>query len=132
MAELMNTEIMLELPVPPSTNTLWKTNRSGRMYKTQKHKEYVRDVRNICVSKRVTPIDGEVGMVVVWYRESRRRDIDSPIKTLLDSLNGFAYYDDKQISELSIYRMDTEPKRPRLMVKIFDIFNEENLPDEDE
>lgn len=131
MAALIDTDINLELPVPPSVNSLWKTNSKGYIYKTKQHNDYVKMVRQICVAHRITPLLGDLGIIIVWYRAAKRRDIDSPIKTLLDSLNGFAYEDDKQICELSIFRSDEEPKNPRILVKVFDLFGQENFTDED-
>jgi len=132
MASVIQPELVLEFPVPPLLNSKYQITKTGRFYVNKDHKRYVEEVHKKCVSKRIKPILGEIGVIIVWYRKSKRGDIDSPIKTLLDSLNGFAYKDDSQICEMSIFRVDSQPENPRVVVKIIDLFNEETFTIEDD
>lgn len=128
MAELIEEEFQITLPEPPSLNRLYRVDRKrGHKYKTKSHKEYVTYVHQICIANKIKPLKGDIGMSIVWYPSSNRRDIDSPLKTLLDSLNGFAYDDDKQIAELAIVRSDTEKHNPRVEVVLYDLFSREKL-----
>ena len=123
MAKLIETEKELVLPVPPPTNKRLAIV-NGRMRKTSEHRKYVETVHKICLAERITPIEGPVGMVIIWFMKDRRRDIDSIVKTLFDSLTGFAYKDDRQIEEFSVFRTDKDKQNPRVVVKICDLFDE--------
>lgn len=47
----------------------------------------------------------------------KKPDIDNAVKTVLDGLNGIAYYDDKQVAKLCAYKLWTESS-PKVYVKI--------------
>lgn len=106
--------INLTLPIPPTINTRYV----NRFFATSKeYKRYKDKVAMYCIYRKIRPFLFEVEMKIVWYRTQRRGDIDSRIKALLDSLNGYAYKDDRQIRKLSIERFDGN-KHPRLEVRI--------------
>ena len=55
--------------------------------------------------------------VYFFFKDNRRRDIDSHLKCLLDSLTGIVYEDDSQIHELHIYK-SVDKKNPRTIIEI--------------
>lgn len=130
MATCIIAEIELSLPVPPSLNSKYKTTKTGKFYVVNEHKSYTKRVREICVTRRIKPLKGPIGMEIKWYRKTKQGDIDSKLKTLLDALAGCAYEDDSQITELSIYRLDTESFNPRVVVKVIDLSLEEIFTDQ--
>lgn len=63
------------------------------------------------------PKETPLAVTLRLYRPRRTGDIDGPIKALLDSLNGRAWVDDSQISELHVTRHD-DKANPRVEVSI--------------
>lgn len=63
-------------------------------------------------------IEGDVTLNVIFYfKNNRRRDIDSHLKAVLDSMSGIVYVDDSQVNELHVFKcIDTE--NPRVVVQV--------------
>ena len=103
----MDNKLELELPWPPSWNQSYRHRAMGKraiQYMTKTAKEYKATVSDICVAHGIEPVQGWV-RVSVWLHFPRRgSDLDNRLKMLLDALEGHAYYDDKQVSELHVYR----------------------------
>lgn len=110
----------LRVPYPPSANTLYGVRAikvRGKWiaspYKSAEHEEYVGAVHNAArvAALRNRDLDrlpflAGVRLTVHLYRPIKRGDIDNPLKALFDSLNGVAWTDDSQVSELHVYRYD--------------------------
>lgn len=109
--------VSFTLPVPPRLNhRLAVVN--GRLIASRQDRSYKLLVHRLCSSYRITPLSGDVSVQIHWYRARKSGDIDNRWKALLDSLSGWAYQDDAQISQLLIHRHDTDPKRARIEVMV--------------
>lgn len=97
--------MILHLPWPPSVNHYWERNRNGGMRVGAKGVAYRREV---WATLRGLQGYGQARMKVaieLYPPDKRRRDIDNPLKCLLDSLShAGAYTDDEQIDDLHIVR----------------------------
>ena len=51
-----------------------------------------------------------------FFKDKRRRDIDSHLKCLLDSFTGLVYEDDSQIIELHVYKQ-LDKQNPRTEIE---------------
>ena len=73
---------MIKLPIPPSTNELYR----GRRYKTNEYKAWQGDAAIAIYNQ--TGTDRITGPVVISIKapENRRRDIDNYCKPVLDHL----------------------------------------------
>jgi len=111
--------IRLTLSVGPSLNAKFK-NRNFE--NTDKWQSWKNEVAWVCISEKITPFDGAVGMKVSWFRKQKKGDIDSKLKALLDALQKYAYHDDKQVEELEIKRFE-DPKNPRMEVTVYPLEN---------
>ena len=61
---------------------------------------YALDVRNQWKNKILTsPVSVKIDL---FFSDKRRRDIDGPIKAILDALTGVVYKDDSQIVKLEV------------------------------
>lgn len=114
--------IELELPWPPSVNHYKNigrlvTTRSGKKYQQRVnspetkrfyYEVWARILSLGHVKRTEMPLQGEIYMGLYLHPpDKRKRDIDGPIKVLLDSLQrGGLIKDDYQISRLLIERMD--------------------------
>lgn len=104
------------LPLPPSTNANYD-HYSGRTVLSEESRNYRANVRLLANIARLRPFDGDVAVYVHVYRARQRGDLDNFAKVLCDSLNGIAYADDDQITELHMFRHD-DPKEPRVEVEV--------------
>ncbi len=95
--------IELELPYPPSVNTLYRRvgprtliSRQGRAYRNQ--------VCSLLAGLGLKALEGPLKMEVELYPpDRRRRDVDNAMKALMDSLeHGGLYVNDSQIKDLHI------------------------------
>jgi len=99
--------MILELPYPPSTNHNAYWGQVGhRRYLTTKAKAFRADV-----AKAVRLREGfqiPIAMTVELYpADRRRRDIDNPIKALLDALqHAGAIADDSLVAKLTVTRRE--------------------------
>lgn len=105
----------LVLPVPPPLN---KKFISRTFVVSKEYRQYKETVAGICMVERCKPLAGDIDIRINWYRARKDGDIDGRLKNLLDSLEGWCYVNDSQISDLSIKRSDDEPKNPRMIVEI--------------
>lgn len=53
----------------------------------------------------------------VYYKQKRKRDVDGPIKFLLDLMTGIVYEDDSQIKRIEVEK-HIDGKSPRVEIKI--------------
>lgn len=95
----------IELPYPPSMNRLWR-NFGGRMVLSTEGRKYKSVAALTAKLSGVRLIEGEVGITVILHPKKNkdgsecksRQDLDNVLKAAIDSLNGVAYKDDKQIT----------------------------------
>jgi crossover junction endodeoxyribonuclease RusA len=98
---------MILLPYPPGTNRLWR-NARGRMIPSADALAWKREAAWRAQAAGVRPISGPVAVELVLHprltakgRASQTRlDVDAPIKPLLDALQGVAYANDKQVTQI--------------------------------
>lgn len=108
----MPEEIRLTLPYCPPANRYWRNYR-GRMVVAEAAREYKATVKELAAEAGIEPIAGDVCVWLDVYRPRKSGDLDGRIKILLDSLNGIAYEDDKQITGIIARRFDVEKPKKR-------------------
>lgn len=104
----------LILGYPPSANRYWRHDR-GIIHRSAEAEEYIRGVQLICMAERITPFAGDVCLSVDFHRPAKRGDLDNLLKVTIDALRGFAYLDDKQITEIHAMRHE-DKHEPRAVV----------------
>jgi len=101
-----------ELPYPVSTNRYWRKTNTGKVYKSKEALEY----RNAAIAQaKNDPIkppawlpycDIELCIVVSpkqnkdGKQSKRVLDLDNCLKVAIDTLQGLAYVDDKQVVKI--------------------------------
>lgn len=76
----------IELPFPPSVNSIWRSNR-GRVHKSEKYEKWLQSAGWTLKSQKVKPVFGPFIMEIVACRpDKRRRDLDNLTKVLSDLL----------------------------------------------
>jgi len=99
--------IELELGVLPSVNSYYGRAKTGQVYIKKAGKKYRNDVILLTKLAGIEPLDGPVIMEVDFYPPSNgRHDGDNILKSLWDSLEGYAYWNDDQIVRATVEKMD--------------------------
>jgi crossover junction endodeoxyribonuclease RusA len=96
----------IELPFPPSVNGYFATVR-GRQILSKKGRDYQKAVMMaVLIAGRPQTFAGRLAVdVLLMPPDLRRRDVDNPIKALLDSLTkASVYHDDSQVDDLRVRR----------------------------
>lgn len=107
------------LPYPPSVNHYVRFTTRGFAYQSKEAKAYKQGAKLRALTQGMRPIlEGEVCLLVTVYRPAKRGDLDNHLKVLLDSLNGVAYADDKQVGELFVSRFE-DAANPRVVVSVW-------------
>lgn len=106
--------------MPPAVNQSYKSGK-GRFYKAEASKSAQDAIRwETKAQYRGKPLTGPVGVEIDLYEPSKRRDIDSGIKSLLDCLTGIVYGDDRQVEELIVHK-HTDKEKPRVEITVLSL-----------
>lgn len=101
---------VLRLPYPISINRAYKV-AGGRMVMSDEARAFKEEAAWLAWMQSMgdavaLPLCGPVVVTLDVFRPFRRGDLDNAIKLTLDALNGIAYADDSQITELHAFRHD--------------------------
>jgi crossover junction endodeoxyribonuclease RusA len=108
--------IRLTLPLAPLLNRYYRKYRNMITISAE-GQTFKAEVASICLKAGLKPLEGDVMVRARIYRKMRKGDIDGYAKATLDSLQGFAYIDDKQVIELHLIR-DDDKRNPRIEIEI--------------
>jgi Holliday junction resolvase RusA-like endonuclease len=101
----MDDKLVLDLPLPPSTNAVYRTARNiASVYLSKAGKDYKKAVREICELHQLKPYEGSVRVDVWVYFKRRGSDLANREKLMLDALEGYAYVNDRDVVELHMYK----------------------------
>lgn len=101
--------VSVDLPIPPSTNALYRNVRGRGRVKTERYCEWIRAASWDFKDQKPRPVHGPIKIEIAFgrYRDKRRRDIDNRVKGALDGLKDFGVIeDDHLVQELRIYWAD--------------------------
>lgn len=95
------------LPLCPSSNRYWRVYR-GRAVKSQAARDYAAVVQVLARAAGLVkvPAPWKVRLVIWWQRRERRGDLDNRLKVVLDALQGVAFDNDNQVTELHAFLSD--------------------------
>ncbi|MBD1373738.1 RusA family crossover junction endodeoxyribonuclease [Hazenella sp. IB182357] len=92
-------------------------------HQAERYLEYKSHVGWIAKKARMTRLTGDVEVIAIAYLFGKREiDADNLAKSMLDSLNGIAYVDDRQVRKLTIEKVKVatkEEQRAEIEVKQF-------------
>ena len=99
--------LTLTLPYPPSVNSYLKTANMTTRFISKKGLAFRSAVR-MAVPANLEPMTGRLQVNVMLHaRDKIRRDIDNPLKILMDSLQRAGVFkDDSQIDKMLVERGD--------------------------
>ena len=108
--------VSVELPWPPSVNRYYRVFRNRILISRDGRKYRMMVVSRLGgINRKLT---GEVSVEIDLYPpDRRRRDIDNPLKCLLDSMtHAGVYEDDSQIKDIELHMR--EPMPPKGLVHV--------------
>lgn len=111
--------VRLTLPFPPSENHYKKPSGRGRgrMYRTKEAESFIEAAQLIAKTRCARPLEGSLLVQMDVYRPTRRTDLTNCHKVALDSLQGFVYRNDRQITRFEAEAFE-DPKNPRVELVI--------------
>lgn len=109
--------LTLSLPYPPSCNRLWRHERGGHRLSAEAV-AWKRQAQWTALAAGCGLLGGDVEVALVLHPKltktgkasQTRLDLDNIIKIAIDSLNGLAYADDKQIVSIWAKLGDAKPQ----------------------
>lgn len=125
-------ELELKLPIPPSTNHIWRRagDRIVLSVQSRRYREAVSRIvfaergRNGALSVAKTglylPLVSRLEITLSLVpQKALRRDLDNCLKAVLDALTHAGLWrDDAQIDRLTITRCPPDPRHPYLQVRV--------------
>lgn len=99
--------INVGVPWPPSVNHYYTVSR-GRKILSKKGREYKKEAAALlCEQGAPRDLEGRLEVSIDAYPPDRRpRDVDNLLKPILDALQDYGMFNDSQIDDLRIRRMD--------------------------
>jgi Holliday junction resolvase RusA-like endonuclease len=107
--------LTLTVPVPPSANR-WHRHVGRRVLLSADARAYLRALPSHLPP--MTPLAGPLRVEIRWCRARKAGDVDKRGAILLDALQGLAYADDSQIADYRIWRDDSQPASPCMVVTL--------------
>jgi Holliday junction resolvase RusA-like endonuclease len=110
-------QILISCPVPPSVNKMWLNKGNGARFRNPRASAFRESIARLLFSKGVHRTGRFVRCrILVCNHETI--DLDNILKCTLDSLEGVAIDNDRQIRPLGVdYRSD-DLKQPYLLIRL--------------
>tara|TARA_R110000737_G_scaffold339516_1_gene361553 strand:- start:123 stop:452 length:330 start_codon:yes stop_codon:yes gene_type:complete len=103
---------------PLSVNECWK----GRRFKTDKYKQYEKDLRKILLPMKIP--DGKLKVFLIFGLSSKLADIDNPVKAFIDILQKEYSFNDRDIYSMELTKVDVKKGEEFIDFKIIEyVFN---------
>ena len=104
--------VNLILPYPPTVNTYWRKFKN-HMVISPRGRPYKNKVAEIIKQLEISKFTGFVKLEISLVPpDSRKRDVDNVLKSLLDALTAaHIWEDDYQVKAVFIERMDKDPEK---------------------
>lgn len=111
--------MILTIPYPPSINKYWLRTSSGGLMVSSQGRDFRVQVQVAALCACVKKLTGQLDVKITLTPNDRRvRDIDNPIKPLLDALTkAGAWDDDSQVRRLVVEMLPPDPGNGRTVVK---------------
>lgn len=111
--------VSFTIPTEPLSQPRPKFFNGHFVSNDKKTADYKNLIKSIATELFPTMLEGEICAKIKFFRSTRRRaDLDNLLKPILDSLNGIAYKDDTQVTEINAFKY-VDKDNPRAEVTIY-------------
>lgn len=90
----------------------------GNIYLSPEARVYKESAQLLMNTMHLEPLSGDITLVLRFFRPEQRGDLDNRLKVLLDTLEGYVYFNDKQVTAIHAYRMD-DASNPRVEIEAY-------------
>lgn len=105
----LSAAITLRLPMPPSVNATYRAGQ-GKFFKSKEAAAWQR--KAVTIARESIPsscvMGGTVALTVWFFFRNHVSDVSNRIKALEDALNGIAWVDDMQVTDLRLRKRRTD------------------------
>lgn len=90
--------VVVDLPMPPSVNEIWKAGRGGQLYRSPKYSAWLKEAGWEIKRQRPGKVEGPyTADIILRPKTNRRRDAHNFPKGILDLLKDHAVTDDDSL-----------------------------------
>ena len=115
----MDNEITIN-QLPPSYQHSYGRRKEGGVYLKSEAKAFRNEVGWLFKKYFKKPLKGEFGVEIFFeFSDNRRRDLDNLLKHILDGGTGVVWEDDKQITEIHIFK--NKGRKPKTTICVWKI-----------
>lgn len=107
----------LTLPYPPSSNRRL-TMGGGRMRNTDVYKAYRQEAELRMNQMHLECLEGDVALTLHYYRSTMQGDLDNLLKVVIDVMQGYCYFDDRQVRDIHAVMHEDKIEEPRVEVEV--------------
>lgn len=116
----MTEKLIVSGPLPPSTNHLYATSKTGKRYLTKEARAYKKEIQTLMMhdgAKSKCPEPPFSFHLHLRFKDRRRRDVSNTVKCLEDSIFEYLGYDDSLVNDLHVWRY-IDREEPGMVVEI--------------
>lgn len=107
----------IELAGPPIPKGRPRLNtKTGTIYTPKTTRVYEQSLAYLFLAEREKFIDQDVVLYAWFYLKNKKVDCDNLVKAVLDSANGIAFTDDKQVVEIHAYKIFSEEEKTVVVI----------------
>jgi len=132
-------KIQLKFDIKPMAKQSFRTTRTGQKYLDASVIKYRKAIRNMAIAQmrnqKAEKIEGAVNMNIIFaFRRPKslskkertvpkttKPDIDNLTKAILDALNGIAWKDDAQVTQINVHKIWSA--KDQIEIEIWEIEN---------
>jgi len=132
-------KIQLKFEIKPMAKQSFRTTRTGNKYLDASVIKYRKAIRNMAIAQmrnqKAEKIEGAVNMNIIFaFRRPKslskkertvpkttKPDIDNLTKAILDALNGIAWKDDAQVTQINVHKIWSA--KDQIEIEIWEIEN---------
>jgi len=120
MLSFVMTRISIHLPMPPSTNLIWRSDR-GRVHKSREYTDWIAQAGYEWLRQRKDQpkgLQGNFKAILILDKTQRgRKDLDNRVKAILDLCKTHSIIVDDKLCDALLIKWGTAPMGVHIVLK---------------